>query len=380
MRAVVVLLAACSGPAADDTPGEPVDAATTAGTPLRDALLASLIAQMDRGAVMFGQQRFNLTGVNPDGTQWLAGDRVDRSDAKAVTGKHPVVMGFDAWDLAIKPADWTPTPTTTAAAAQYVFDQGGIVTMDFHMRGCTKTDSFNAAGNEGCLCQIANDDAFARAWLIDQNYAKVADALIAHGLDRVPIIVRPLHELDGNWFWWGQPYWACSGPVTGNQAFQRVYKTIHDYLRVERGLANLLFAYSPGHANGYLDGYPGDAYVDVLGLDLYYQGQSSFATQSAGFRAGLATLAQIAADHHKAAALTEVGDTTIATDSTPWFSQYLLPLLAGSRMAYALVWENRRNAAQEFWLPYDGHPLAPDVRAFESDPATLFLGDQPPLY
>src|SRR5678816_2240092 len=181
-------------------------------------------------------------------------------------------------------------------------------------------------------------------------------------------------------------YWNCANyvanpAVTGSQAFQRVYRMIVEYLRVERGLDNLLFAYAPSHATtGYLSGYPGDAYVDVLGLDLYYQAQSSYSSQSTTFRTSLATLAQIARDHGKAAALTEVGDTQIATDSVPWYMQYLLPLIADSHMSYALVWENRRNAPQEFWLPYDGHPGAADVRAFEADPVTLFAGDQVPLY
>ena len=182
-----VVLAGCHGADPEHT-GD--DAPPQAGSPVRDALLGNLVAQMDRGTVMFGHQRFNLTGVMPDGTQWLATDSVDRSDAKAVTGKHPIVMGFDAWDLAIKPTDWTPTPATTAAAARHVYELGGIVTIDFHMRGCTATNSFYAQGNEGCLCRIANDDAFARQFLIDANYAKLADALVAFGLDHVPFVAE----------------------------------------------------------------------------------------------------------------------------------------------------------------------------------------------
>ena len=110
------------------------DGNTTAQTTAkRDALLANLIAQMDRGTVMFGQQRFNLTGVNRDGTQWLATTSFDRSDARTVTGQHPVVLGLDAWDLAMKPATWTPTPATHASAAKAVAASGGIVTLDWHI-------------------------------------------------------------------------------------------------------------------------------------------------------------------------------------------------------------------------------------------------------
>jgi mannan endo-1,4-beta-mannosidase len=355
---------------------------------LRGNLLANLIAQMEQPSVMFGHQRYNITGVNSDGSQWLAteGD-LDRSDAKGVTGQHPIVMGFDVFDLAVKPATWAPTPAVHAAAARHVFESGGIVTLDWHMRGCANTDSFNAAGNEACLCRLANDDAYLRTWLVDGNLAKLADALVATGLDRVPIVFRPLHELSGNWFWWGKPYWSCTGAVTGEAAFQKVYRTIVTYLRDERGLDNLLFAFAPdrfddGHANDvtrYLAGYPGDAYVDVMGIDLYYRAQPSFAAETALFRTYLSTVASAAYAHGKAAALTEVGDTLLATDTSPWFTEQLLPLLANSHMAYALTWENRRDAAQEFWLPYPGHRADADFQRFEASDATLFLGDAPAL-
>jgi len=391
LLAALVLTAGCAAPAADDS-GPACDGQCDATTPtdprpstaaLRDNLLANLIAQMDEPAVMFGHERFNITGVNTDGTQWLAtAGHVDRSDAKSVAGAHPIVMGFDAWDLAQKPASWDPTPAVHAEAATYVYAQGGFVALDWHMRGCANTASFNAAGNEACLCKLANDDAYARQWLIDGNVKVLADALVAQGLDRIPIIFRPLHELNGNWFWWGKPYWSCSGVVTGEAAYQKVYRTIVTYLRTERGLDNLLFAFSPDQfqPGTYLTGYPGDAYVDILGVDLYYRNQPSFSDETRRFRDMLAEVTTAAYAHGKAAALTEVGDTLIATDATPWFTQQLLPLITDSHVAYALTWENRKDAPQELWLPYPGQRLAEDFESFESHAATLFVGDQPALY
>ena len=323
MRVIAVLLA-ISGCTAGETDLPPPckgkcdgdGAGATEPARLRDHLLANLIAQMDRGTVMFGHQRFNITGVNADGTQWLATEgAVERSDANTVAGQHPVVMGIDAWDLAIKPESWAPTPAVHAEAAKSVFAHGGLVVMDWHMRGCATTTTFNAAGNEQCLCKLANDDAYARTWLIEQNYKILADALVRYGLDRIPIVFRPLHEMDGNWFWWGKPYWSCAGMFTGGAAYQKLFRMIVEYLRVERGLSNVLFAYSPGRAADYLAGYPGDAYVDVLGLDLYYQANATFAAQTSAFRSDLSTLASIAYAHGKAAALTEVGNTLIATRS-----------------------------------------------------------------
>lgn len=395
---VLIALTGCVDPGAPDDELDPgctgkCDGAAPAA--LRDHLLGNLLAQMDSGEVLFGQQRFNVTGVEANGTQWLAtASALERSDAKTLTGAHPVVFGFDAWDLAIKPATWTPTPAVHAAAAKSVYAHGGVVTMDWHMRGCG-ADSFGAAGNEHCLCRLANDDAYARAWLLDGNYAKVADALVAHGLDRIPIVFRPLHEHNGSWFWWGQNYWSCSGAVTGEAAYQRVYRTIVTYLREERGLDNLLIAYSPdrfggagdvatGDAQAYLRGYPGDAYVDILGIDLYYQQATSFAPQTQAFRAYLATIERLARERGKATALTEVGNTQLAAEQTSgdsrWFTQHLLPLLRDANLAYAMTWENRTGTPSGFWIPYGSHPGVADFRAFAADATTLFLDEVPALY
>ena len=300
-------------------------------------------------------------------------------------------MGLDAWDLAIKPETWSPTPKVHALAAHHVHDLGGVVVLDWHMRGCS-ADTFLMAGNEACLCRLANDDAFARSWLLDGKYRLLADALVKYGLDQIPIVLRPLHEHNGDWFWWGKPAWSCERHVanprfTGAAAFQRVYRTIVTYLRVERGLTNLLVAYSPGGAEaiasdaGYLDGYPGDEYVDVLGADLYYQGSPSFAAQTDSFRRQLQTVTKLARQRGKVAALTEVGDTQLSTETTTstWFTHELLPLLdsSGVDVAYALTWENRTGGAQQFWVPYGAHPGVADFRAFAASPTIALLADAP---
>ena len=392
---VLVMLAACAveAPIGNDEPpgddcGGKCDVGTPSGNAARRAVLADLHAQMTTSTTRFGQERFNITGVADDGTQWLAtAGNVDRSDVESLAGDHPAVMGFDAWDLAIKPATWSPTPAVTAEAARWVHAHGGVVEMAFHQRGCA-ADSFNAEGNEACLCRLANDDAFAREW-IEGDWAKVADAIRAQGLASVPIVFRPLHEHNGRWFWWGAPYWNCGASAhhTGADAYARVYRMIVDYLRDERGLDNLLVAYSPGGDAaietdaGYLAGYPGDAYVDILGADIYYQQRPSFEEQTASFTKQLRTITRLAYARGKVAALTEVGDTQLSTETTPsrWFTQHLLALLQapGVDLAYAMTWENRTKGAQQFWVPTGEHPLVDDFVSFATMPSVGLISDEP---
>jgi mannan endo-1,4-beta-mannosidase len=82
----------------------------------------------------------------------------------------------------------------------------------------------------------------------------------------IPILFRPLHEMNEGWAWWGgQPGAAGSA---------RLYQITHDYLE-SKGLNNIIWVWalkdvanaSP-QARNY---YPGDNYVDVIALDVWVQ-------------------------------------------------------------------------------------------------------------
>jgi len=149
-------------------------------------------------------------------------------------------------------------------------------------------------------------------------------------------------------------------------------------LRNERGFEQLLFAFSPGGADlrtsqDYLFRYPGDAYVDVMGVDHYYD------TDVAGLLRAVGTTVAAAAAHHKIAALTEFGIKDGLSELTPpnWFStNFFEPLIAGpstSRIAYALAWRNA--GVDHCFLPYPGHPTAADFRRICEDPRLVLERD-----
>ncbi|MCC7447408.1 MAG: hypothetical protein IT324_08340, partial [Anaerolineae bacterium] len=81
----------------------------------------------------------------------------------------------------------------------------------------------------------------------------------------VVVIWRPLHELNGGWFWWHQQEQAD---------FIALWKHMFNYFTTTKGLNNLLWAYSPNTNNNKWNPrtnyyYPGNAYVDIVGLDKY---------------------------------------------------------------------------------------------------------------
>ena len=73
----------------------------------------------------------------------------------------------------------------------------------------------------------------------------------------IPILWRPLHEAEGGWFWWG---------AKGPEPFKQLWRLMHDRLTNVHGLHNLIWVDCSG---GNPTWYPGDAYVDVVGVDAY---------------------------------------------------------------------------------------------------------------
>jgi hypothetical protein len=69
----------------------------------------------------------------------------------------------------------------------------------------------------------------------------------------VPVQLRPFHEFNGAWFWWG----SFNAP----EVFAQVWREMVTYLRDGRGLHSPIWVYSPAGPSetGFTRQYPGDA-------------------------------------------------------------------------------------------------------------------------
>jgi mannan endo-1,4-beta-mannosidase len=190
---------------------------------------------------------------------------------------------------------------------------------------------------------------------------------------KIPIIFRPFHEHTGGWFWWGAEHCTSEQYVT-------LWQFTVKYLRDEKGLNNLLYAYSPdvfGTREKYLEYYPGDEYVDILGFDDYHDVGRGGTVD--GLIRQLQILTDLAEEKDKVAALTETGLESITKDD--WFTTTLLPIKddpKAKRIAWALVWRN--SDKKHHYGPYKGHPSEDDFVLFYNDPFTVFAGDTPNPY
>ncbi|WP_340643627.1 glycosyl hydrolase [Streptomyces spinosirectus] len=80
----------------------------------------------------------------------------------------------------------------------------------------------------------------------------------------IPVLFRPLHEMNEGWAWWG----GRPGP----NGSARLFQITHDYLEAQ-GLHNIIWVWAlkdvAGGASQAASYYPGDNYVDVVGMDVW---------------------------------------------------------------------------------------------------------------
>nr|CTQ92297.1 Mannan endo-1,4-beta-mannosidase [Kibdelosporangium sp. MJ126-NF4] len=149
---------------------------------------------------------------------------------------------------------------------------GGLVTMDLHRPNpfLPKVDPESYRGDlwapKGDLSTLLADAPASKArsrWRADvEQLGDIVQELAEAG---VTLILRPFHELNGIWFWWGQDY------KTGRSESIRLYRDLHTYITETRDLHNVLWAYSPARP---WDGprmryYPGDDIIDIMGPTSY---------------------------------------------------------------------------------------------------------------
>ena len=206
------------------------------------------------------------------------------------TGRLPAIQGFDlsGWNSPTWGKTYTPVVENTIVGVQAWWQKGGIVQMQFHWKNPTRPDGSAWAGlppgrGTGPVdvgAAVTQGTPVYNALMDDLR--KQADYLQKIADARVPVLWRPFHEIDGGWFWW------TDKEQPENTA--KLWRQMYDYLVKERKLHNLIWVYSAGvHAGGYkqlvkregreetLDGeiafrkrsYPGAAYVDIAGIDIY---------------------------------------------------------------------------------------------------------------
>ncbi|GGQ56818.1 hypothetical protein GCM10010267_19940 [Streptomyces griseorubens] len=191
---------------------------------------------------------------------------------KDVTGQYPGLWGGDLMFNA-----------TDVANRQRVVDQartewanGSLVTLTWHV--CPPTGGSSCAFEGGVKSNISNaqfsqiiteGSALNNAW--KRRLDEVVPYLQQLKNAGVPVLFRPLHEMNESWNWWGNR--------PGANGSARLYQITRDYLAGTKGLDNLIWVWNvqDNPAGGWSSYYPGNQYVDVVSLDVWYKNHPSSA-------------------------------------------------------------------------------------------------------
>lgn len=343
-----------------------------------ESLLGILRDFSDSDRIMFGQQNCGHIGVSinaTDGTE---------SDCKNLTGSHPAIVGVDTLSF----LGYEGKMNDLVTVVKNMRRQGLIITLSSHMPNFTLGgDEFYdyspnyTDGDCGRRIMPGGDlnDKYKR--FLDM-IAEFASLCIDVEGEKIPMIFRPFHECNGDWFWWGKSFMT-------DDEFKDLFRYTIDYLMDDKGVDNLAVCYSPnGFINSedeYLARYPGDEYVDILGLDLYndkpHKGDGFFHKLSSS----LNYVHDIALEKNKLTALTEIGYRSLETENgyfeglapidntiPDWFTQLLDAVTStesGKRLAYMATWANFSDT--QFWIPFATedfrHEMCDDFIRFAED-------------
>ena len=325
-----------------------------------EALIDHLNALIDEGKIMYGHQDDLLYGhswkLSPDATEYV------QSDVHATCGHYPAVYGTDlggielGWEASLDKNDFDQM----RASAVVHHERGGIVTFSWHPRNpLTAGDAWDISSDQvvASILPGGASHEYFMGWL--SNAADFLESLKTSDGDAVPVIWRPWHEHTGSWFWWGQN--LCTA-----EQYKALWRLTYDYMEVERGLDNLVWAYSPG-AGGltpelFAERYPGDDMVDMVGFDCYqYSCNERYISD---MKNALDIAAAFAKEHGKLMAVTETGYEGVKYDR--WWTEVLYPVIEAYPVSYVLTWRNAcdDNMQHHFYGPHPGHASADDFCAF----------------
>ncbi len=357
----------CCGPKETETPaGE---------------LLARLDAAAAEGKFYYAHQDDAVYGHSWK-VEDVENDPLGRSDVAAVCGSAPAMVGFDLGGIEMGDAanlDSVDFALMRRAAVAHVA-KGGIVTFSWHPRNpLTGGDSWDISSGE--VVEYVLDGGAGHGMFMEW-LGRTADFLLslrdADG-KLIPLVFRPWHENIGTWFWWG-------GKLCTPEQYIALYRLTRDYM-TSRGLDNIVWAYSPNSdisAEEYFSRYPGDEYVDILGVDQYQflEDPAKFDSEQERLAAAciyfidrmrfdLKYMAEFAAEHGKLIAVCETGFEGIPYPK--WWTEVLLDGVAGAPVCYVLTWRNAWDKPGHFYAPFEGSADAEDFIEFYRNERTIFL-------
>jgi mannan endo-1,4-beta-mannosidase len=339
-------------------------------TPETKALYSQLWTIQTKGT-MFGHHDDLLYG-----TKWMA--QPGGSDIKDVCGDFPAVFSVDFAEIMDNRSSATPLNLDRERVIKEAYARGEVIIANCHLNNpLTGRDSWDNSNNtvakqiliEGNVVNVK-----FKSWL--DKLANFVNNLKDENGKLIPIIFRPFHEHTQTWSWWGSS-------ATTQQEFIGIWKYTIDYLKNQKNVHSLIYAISPqldelGSKESLLFRWPGDDYVDFIGMDSYH------GTNTSAFSSNLRNLGLLSKEKQKPCGVTETGLETIMANGVPydtyWTNEISTPL-TGKNVSMVVMWRNKfEPGGTHYFAPFKGHSSSTNFKLLFDSPHMLFSKDLPDMY
>lgn len=373
IAAAVLLSAACGGkePQPENPEGETVvklslaDASATAET---KALYSNLWAIQGKAwmfghhdDLMYGRKWYNVQG---------------KSDTKDVCGDYPAVYSLDLAQIMDDRAEKSEEENAIRRRCIVeAYDRGMVITACAHLDNpLTGGDSWDNSSKEvvrGILEEGSEPNSVFNGWL--DNLAAFLNNLKGGDGKVIPIIFRPFHEHTQTWPWWGK---SC----TTEAEYAALWRYTVSYLRDRKGVHSLIYAISPQMdsartADDFAFRWPGDEWVDFIGMDCYQGINNSV------FLNNLKMMQKVSQEKKKPCGVTETGVEGFNVKDY-WITNIAAPM-AGRKVSLLVTWRNKYDPSEEgsHWFSvFPGHVSEKSFVEMYNRSDTAFCGDLPDMY
>ena len=187
-----------------------------------------------------------------------------------LTGLYPVIFGQDFGFSAAGTWDGINFRQQIVDEAIRRHNDGFIITLMWH--AVRPTEEEPVTFERSILGKLADrewNDLLTPGTEIHERWKSQVD-VIAFFLKQlreaaVPVLWRPYHEMNGDWFWWGKK--------TGDMGYRKLYRMLFERLTQFHKLNNLIWVFNANELRRNVDPYhfyyPGVDVVDILATDVY---------------------------------------------------------------------------------------------------------------
>lgn len=307
------------------------------------------------------------------GNNWFLEE--GRSDVKSVCGDYPAVFGWNIGNIEnkeLKNQDSIPF-ATIISYVRIVEQWGGISTFIWPAGNPVTGRNSNEKLSKDAVKQILENEAIQKQFLTSlDKVANFFNQLTDEKGRPIPVIFQPFHGHNAkNALWWNTK--SCTA-----DDFKELWKMTINYLRNEKGIHHILYAYSvygDKNINTFESYYPGNDYVDIIGLNSHWLQDGDLNEQDfiRELNRDISIITHFAEKNDKIPAITSTGMEGIKISN--FFSEYLYPVISQYKLSYILFEKNAWNQEKHYFIPVPGHPASEDFVRFVDYPNILTCKD-----